>query len=89
MAVFIVFRLVHIVVQHTRHMTSCLLSWSLLPVYNMAIAIIAVTANAMSGDVEKCLSAGMNDYMSKPIRADELTTKLIKWLGSDMLLERA
>ena len=40
--------------------------------------IIAVTAEAMTGDREKCLGAGMNDYISKPIRINELTEALSK-----------
>lgn len=42
--------------------------------------VIAVTANAMSGDVQQCLAAGMNDYLSKPIRRDELKRMLQRWL---------
>lgn len=44
------------------------------------IPIIAVTANAMKGDKEKCIAAGMDDYLSKPLRRIELVEKLKKWL---------
>ncbi len=45
------------------------------------IIIIAMTANAMKGDREKCLMAGMNDYISKPIRPEPLSKILEKWLN--------
>ena len=47
---------------------------------NQKIKIIAMTANAMKGDKEKCLEAGMNDYITKPIRLKVLTEIIEKWL---------
>ena len=41
--------------------------------------IIAMTANATQGDMEKCMNAGMDDFISKPILSDELKTMLKKW----------
>lgn len=41
--------------------------------------IIAMTANAMLGDREKCIAAGMDDYISKPIQADDLKRVLEQW----------
>ncbi len=44
------------------------------------IPIIAITANAMKGDRERCLAAGMDDYVSKPFKQDDLKTVLEKWI---------
>jgi PAS domain S-box-containing protein len=44
------------------------------------IPIVAMTANAMKGDREKCIAQGMNDYLSKPIKAKDLMLCLEKWL---------
>ncbi len=51
------------------------------PALDLAVPIIAMTAHAMMGDKEKCLSVGMNDYISKPIIPGQLQQILQKWLG--------
>jgi two-component system, sensor histidine kinase and response regulator len=44
------------------------------------LPIVALTANAMKGDRERCLESGMDDYLSKPIRVDALFALLEKYL---------
>ena len=45
-----------------------------------AVPIIAMTANAMVGDREKCIESGMDDYITKPIKREVVFKILEKWL---------
>jgi len=55
------------------------------PVRNHILPIIAMTASAMKGDRLRCVDAGMNDFVTKPIDHDALADILKKWLPKEML----
>ena len=44
------------------------------------VPIVALTANAMDGDRERCIESGMNDYLSKPFEIDELAAMVMRWI---------
>jgi len=47
------------------------------------LPVIALTANAMKGDKEKALRAGMNDHIAKPVDPDAMFSTIAKWINSD------
>jgi CheY-like chemotaxis protein/HPt (histidine-containing phosphotransfer) domain-containing protein len=49
--------------------------------FSSRIIVVAMTAHAMQGDREKCLAAGMDDYLSKPVRPKDVRSMIEKWAG--------
>lgn len=47
------------------------------------VPIVGLTAHAMGGDREKCIAAGMDDYLSKPASLEKIRSTLTKWLGAE------
>lgn len=56
---------------------------------NIRTPIIAMTANAMLGEREKCIQSGMDDYLSKPLNFGQFQSSIAQWIGAKPSLEKA
>jgi len=54
--------------------------WEKEGILKQHIPVIAMTANALKGDRERCLKMGMDDYLAKPVKQDELLKVVEQWL---------
>src|SRR4029077_10494374 len=52
------------------------------PNYKGPIIIIAMTAGAMPGDRDKCIAAGMDDYLAKPVRPEDIRSLIERWASA-------
>ena len=52
------------------------------------VPIVGVTAHALKGDMESCIDAGMDDYLSKPVSPNKMITKVEQWLRVDLTQQR-
>jgi CheY-like chemotaxis protein len=50
-----------------------------VPGLNRAVPVVAMTAHAMQGDRDRCLQAGMSDYVTKPISVQSLAAAIDRW----------
>ena len=57
--------------------------------FKAVIAIVAMTANAMQGDREKCIAAGMDDYLAKPVRPEDIRQVIERWGPRVQVVEAA
>jgi CheY-like chemotaxis protein/HPt (histidine-containing phosphotransfer) domain-containing protein len=60
---------------------------SRFPNYKSSIIIVAMTANAMAGDRERCIGGGMDDYIAKPVRPEDVRTVIERWASAATLAE--
>jgi len=57
-------------------------------VKNHTVTVVAMTANAMQGDREKCFKSGMDDFIAKPVELIKLVKILEKWLAKEIAIEK-